>query len=62
MSIHEFMRRCLSHPLYGYYTTKDQVFGAKGDYITAPDISPMFGEVLVVPFPSLIIVSCFVGD
>ena len=29
----------------GYYMKKD-VFGKKGDFITSPEISQMFGEVL----------------
>jgi SAM-dependent MidA family methyltransferase len=30
----------------GYYKRKD-VFGVKGDFITAPEVSQMFGEVRV---------------
>lgn len=44
MSIAEFMAECLFNPEHGYYQ-KRQPFGAKGDFITAPDISQMFGEL-----------------
>jgi len=33
------------HPKHGYYTTRNP-FGAAGDFITAPEISQMFGEML----------------
>ena len=32
---------------YGYYTTKE-VFGKGGDFVTSPEISPIFGEMLGV--------------
>ena len=43
----EYMALCLGHPRYGYYVTRDP-FGARGDFITAPEVSQMFGEVLGV--------------
>ncbi|WP_224826563.1 class I SAM-dependent methyltransferase [Cognatishimia sp. MH4019] len=45
MSVAEFMTTCLLHPTHGYYTTR-QAFGADGDFITAPEISQMFGELV----------------
>lgn len=40
-----YMAECLLHPSYGYYITK-QPFGGAGDFITAPEITQMFGELL----------------
>jgi SAM-dependent MidA family methyltransferase len=45
MPVADYMRLCLSHPDYGYYMHGDP-FGAGGDFITAPEISQMFGELI----------------
>ncbi|EGG15384.1 DUF185 family protein [Cavenderia fasciculata] len=39
------MKECLTNPKYGYYMNRD-VFGRGGDFITAPEISQLFGEML----------------
>ena len=45
LSIAAYMELCLSHPQHGYYMTRDPL-GARGDFITAPEVSQMFGEIL----------------
>ena len=45
LSIAQFMQTCLLHPTLGYYTTRDPL-DVTGDFITAPEISQMFGEVI----------------
>lgn len=47
VGVDEFMTICLYDPQYGYYTTRSPI-GAKGDFITAPEISQMFGEMIGV--------------
>ncbi|MDH5722367.1 MAG: SAM-dependent methyltransferase [Alphaproteobacteria bacterium] len=43
----EFINIALYHPEFGYYMTRDP-FGVDGDFITAPEVSQMFGEMLGV--------------
>ena len=45
MTVGAFMAACLTHPSHGYYVTRDPL-GASGDFITAPEISQMFGELI----------------
>lgn len=45
MPVGEYMALCLGHPQHGYYITRDPL-GARGDFITAPEISQMFGELI----------------
>lgn len=45
ISLADYMADCLMHPVHGYYATRDP-FGATGDFITAPEISQMFGEMI----------------
>ncbi|MBI5198030.1 MAG: SAM-dependent methyltransferase, partial [Nitrospirae bacterium] len=42
----EFMELALYHPRWGYYTTKRGKWGRRGDYATAPGISPVLGRLL----------------
>ena len=45
MPVWRYMDLCLSHPQHGYYVSRDPL-GREGDFITAPEVSQMFGELL----------------
>ena len=45
MSVADYVTRCLHDPQDGYYSTRPAL-GERGDFITAPLISQMFGELL----------------
>lgn len=51
------MQACLTNPDYGYYASKSHasstgILGARGDFITSPEISQVFGELMAVFFVS----------
>jgi NADH dehydrogenase [ubiquinone] 1 alpha subcomplex assembly factor 7 len=45
ISIRDYMAACLHDPEHGYYRTRAAI-GAQEDFITAPEISQVFGELI----------------
>lgn len=46
MTFARFMELALYAPALGYYSAGAQKFGAAGDFITAPEMTPLFGRTL----------------
>lgn len=46
ISFDDYMRRVLYTPGLGYYSGGSRKFGADGDFITAPELSPLFSHSL----------------
>ncbi len=45
LTVARYMQACLLDPTHGYYATRPAL-GAEGDFVTAPEISQMFGELV----------------
>ena len=47
LSVDKFIKNVLYDKKYGYYNSK-YPFGEKGDFITAPNISILFSEMIAI--------------
>ncbi len=46
MPFRDFMEAALYHPQHGYYRSRREKMGREGDYLTSPQVSPVFGALL----------------
>ena len=54
----EYMQMALYETGLGYYSAATPKFGAQGDFVTAPEISPMFGFCLAQQVNALVTQGC----
>ena len=54
ISFARYMELALYAPGLGYYAAGAQKFGGDGDFVTAPEISPLFGRVLARQFAEVL--------
>jgi SAM-dependent MidA family methyltransferase len=57
MSFHRYMELALYAPDVGYYSSGLQKFGKGGDFITAPELTPLFGQTLAAQVAEIMRVS-----
>lgn len=50
----QFMQLALYSPVLGYYSGARKKFGAGGDFVTAPEISPLFGQCLATQLQDIL--------
>ena len=50
----EYMEFCLNDHRFGYYRTGCGGFGPEGDFVTAPEISPLFGRCVARQFEEVL--------
>lgn len=46
MTFRSFMEACLYHPKHGYYTTTAAAPSRGGDFLTSPEVHPIFGALV----------------
>ncbi|HSX19651.1 MAG TPA: class I SAM-dependent methyltransferase, partial [Gammaproteobacteria bacterium] len=50
----DFMQMALYTPGLGYYSSGTCKFGAGGDFVTAPEIGPLFAQCVAVQFAEIL--------
>lgn len=54
LDFEQYMQLALYAPYLGYYSGGAQKFGELGDFITSPEVSPLFGQTLAQPVAKLL--------
>lgn len=46
ITFEQFMAMALYHPQHGYYNSRREKMGRQGDYVTSPEVHPIFGQIV----------------
>lgn len=50
----DYMQMALYAPLTGYYNTNLEKLGSGGDFVTAPELTPLFGKTIAIQFQQIL--------
>lgn len=53
MPFHEYMKQALYTPGLGYYSAGATKFGRAGDFITGPELTPLYGQAIATQYQDL---------
>lgn len=54
IAFHQFMQLALYAPEYGYYQSNQAKFGKQGDFVTAPELTSLFGKTVALQCQSIL--------
>ena len=54
LTLERYLARVLYAPGLGYYVSGTRKFGAAGDFVTAPELTPLFGRALAVQVEAIL--------
>ncbi|MCC7041462.1 MAG: SAM-dependent methyltransferase [Burkholderiales bacterium] len=57
ITIERYLREVLYAPGLGYYVAGARKFGAEGDFVTAPEMTPLYGAALAGPLATILAAS-----
>lgn len=54
ITLERYLREVLYAPGLGYYVAGARKFGAEGDFVTAPEMTPLYGATLAAPIATIL--------